>query len=169
MGAWLQRDADWNWKTLTYARYNELMRQSKEQFGHIIATDNPNLSAFRNAGGKMIIWHGWNDQLIFPEGTIQYYQNVIKTMGGIQATSQFARLFMVPGVEHCRGGAGPDKISGFNTLVNWVERDESPAVVMAKKVIDGRVVRELPLCPWPRKVTYRGVGDTNAASSYSCK
>lgn len=74
----------------------------------MIGPDNPDLTAFRNHGGKAIIWHGWADQLITAEGTIDYYKRLQEQMGGAEKTSQFARLFLAPGVAHCAGGTGPN-------------------------------------------------------------
>ena len=73
----------------------------------MIGTDNPDLSAFRDRSGKAIIWHGWADQLIPADATIDYYRRVQQQMGGPNETSDFVRLFLAPGVAHCRGGAGP--------------------------------------------------------------
>jgi len=93
--------------TITPAAYERFYDQSVEEFGTVIGTDNPDLTAFRDRGGKAILWHGWADQLITPEGTIDYYKRVQQQMGGAKKTSDFARLFLAPGVGHCGGGAGP--------------------------------------------------------------
>ena len=87
----------------------------------MFGTDNPNLSAFRDRGGKLILWHGWADPLIYAEGTIDYYTRVQQEMGGPQKTSSFARLFMAPGVGHCAGGPGPQPRQPFDSLISWVE------------------------------------------------
>ena len=72
----------------------------------MIGTDNPDLTEFSKRGGKAIVWHGWYDQLISAYGTVDYYNAVTQFMGGAEKTSQFLRLFMVPGVGHCGGGTG---------------------------------------------------------------
>ena len=92
----LTQNPQWDWATITHASYEQLWDQSVEQYGAVFGTDNPNLSAFRDRGGKLILWHGWADPLIYAEGTIDYYTRVQQQMGGPQKTSSFARLFMAP-------------------------------------------------------------------------
>jgi hypothetical protein len=65
------------------------------------------LSQFEKDGGKILIWHGLANQLIFPQGTINYYQRVQQAMGGARQTDSFARLFVAPGAQHCASAAGP--------------------------------------------------------------
>src|SRR5262245_21581316 len=96
-----------DWTTITPVGYQRFWDQSLEQYGLVIGTDNPDLTEFRNRGGKAIVWHGWADQLITTDGTIDYYKRVQQQMGGPQKTSEFIRLFLAPGVAHCGGGAGP--------------------------------------------------------------
>lgn len=107
IGIWLLQDPSWDWTTATYEHYDQLFVQSVEQYTSVIGTDNPDLRAFKRAGGKVVIWHGWADQLIFPQGTVNYYERVKAVMGGSQRTEDFVRLFMAPGVAHCAGGVGP--------------------------------------------------------------
>jgi hypothetical protein len=91
----------------------------------ILVADNPDLTDFRNRGGKAIVWHGWADQLISAEGTIDYYSRVQKQMGGSDKTSQFMRPFMAPGVGHCGGGSGPAPSGQQEALLAWVEDGKS--------------------------------------------
>jgi len=100
LGTWLQQNPAWDWKTLTCAQFDRLFAQSVAEFSAVIATDNPDLRAFRDHGGKILIWHGLADQLIFPQGTIQYYQRVQHAMGGPASTDSFARLFLASGAQH---------------------------------------------------------------------
>jgi feruloyl esterase len=142
------------------------------------ATD-PDLSRFAARGGKLIIYHGWNDPAISPWNSIQYFQNVQQTMGARQAAS-FLRLYMAPGVEHCVGGPGPDffgqlgvpteKDRGlFDVLEGWVESNTPPAGVVATKYgRDQKPAMTRPLCPYPEVAKYDGSGETNRAASFSC-
>ena len=98
-------------------------------YGLYAATD-PDLSAFEAAGGKLILWHGWADQHISPIGTIAYFETV-ESLIGVDRTSSFARLFMLPGVYHCRGGPGPDSIDMLSAVMEWVENDRAPEMVVA--------------------------------------
>lgn len=169
LGSWLQQNPDWDWKNLSYDDFDKLLLQSEKQYGPVVATDNPNLSAFKQAGGKLIIWHGWSDQLIFPRGTVHYYENVVSKMGGLQQAESFARLYMAPGVQHCSGGAGPDTIQGLDALVPWVEQGKAPAQIMAYKLNGNQVVNSRPLCAWPTQATYKGQGSTTEATNFICK
>jgi hypothetical protein len=135
----------------------------------VIGTDDPDLSAFRAEGGKVLIWHGWSDQLIFPEGTIDYYERVIDHFHSTEQVQRFARLFMAPGVFHCGGGTGPQVFDSFGALVRWVESGEAPDRIIASRVESNVVVRTRPLCAYPYVARYDGKGDPNSADSFECK
>jgi Tannase and feruloyl esterase len=166
---WIEQDPRWDWRTLDYAGFEQNMRESRRLFHDVIGTDDPDLSRFRASGGRLLIWHGWNDQLIFPMGTIDYYERVLRTMGNPHRVGRFARLFMAPGVQHCAGGPGPSTFDMFGELVRWVERGPAPDRIIASKVENGQVVRTRPLCAYPRVARYDGKGDPNSAASFACK
>ena len=113
----LAQNPGFDWTSVTRAGYERLWEQSTEQFGIVIGTDNPDLTAFRDRGGKVIVWHGWADQLITPSGTIDYYDRVNAEMGGAKSTERFVRLFMAPGVAHCAGGDGPQPSGQLEALM----------------------------------------------------
>ena len=137
----------------------------------MIGTDDPNLSPFRQSNGRLLLWHGWNDELIFPKGTIDYYERVVDAVSDSGPVSEFARLFMAPGVEHCDQGPGPDTFDMFGELVRWVEDGAAPDRVTAAKLNDGdgQVVRTRPLCPYPEAAVFDGTGDPNSEASFACK
>jgi hypothetical protein len=163
----LNQNPQWDWGALTPALYEQYWDQSVEEFSAVLATDNPDLSAFRDRGGKLILWHGWSDQLIYPEGTIDYYQRVQKQMGG-EGASKFARLFLAPGVGHCGGGPGPQPDGQFDAVVQWVEKGQAPEMLHAVRREKGAVVRTRPLCPFPLMAKYRGSGSTDDQASFAC-
>ncbi len=102
----------------------QIFRRSQELFNGVIGTDTPDLSSFKASGGKLLLWHGWSDELIFPRGTVDYYERVMQIMDGEASTTDFARLFLAPGVMHCNnpnGVAPTDTVNAFETLVQWVE------------------------------------------------
>jgi Tannase and feruloyl esterase len=135
--------------------------------GGIFDATNPNLTAFRNAGGKLILWHGLADPAISPIGTIAYYQAVEDFMGGPAATQQFARLFLMPGMSHCAGGQGPNSFDALTAIINWVEQRTAPDSLLTTQVPGAaKPVRSLPAYPYPLMATYNGTGDVNVASSY---
>jgi hypothetical protein len=165
----LMQNPQWDWTTVTAETYEELWDQSIEQFGAVFGTDNPDLSAFRDRGGRLIAWHGWADPLIYAEGTIDYHTRVQRVMGGPEKTASFLRLFMAPGVEHCGGGEGPAPSGQFEAVVRWVEEGKAPETLDAiRRDKAGEIVRSRPLCRYPLVARYKGRGSTDAAESFEC-
>jgi Tannase and feruloyl esterase len=162
---WIEQNPAFDWKTLDYAGFEQSFRVSQQLFNGVIGTDDSDLSEFRDAGGKVLIWHGWSDQLIFPEGSIDYYDRVIKTFHSTEQVQRFARLFMAPGVFHCGGGTGPQVFDSFGAL----ENGEAPDQITASRVENGVTVRTRPLCAYPYVARYDGKGDPNSAESFDCK
>jgi pimeloyl-ACP methyl ester carboxylesterase len=138
---WIEPNPAFDWKTLDYAGFEQSFRVSQQLVDGVIGTDDPDLSDFRDAGGKVLIWHGRSDQLIFPEGSIHYYDRVIKSFDGTEQVQRFARLFMAPGVFHCGGGTGPQVFDSFGALVRWVENGEAPDQITASRVENSVTVR----------------------------
>jgi hypothetical protein len=124
---WVQQDPTFDWTTLDYEAFTEAFRESQRLFNGVIGTDDPDLRPFRDAGGKVLLWHGSYDQLILPEGTIDYYRRVLRRMGGLHNVSRFARLLMAPGVFHCGGGVAgaATQFDAFGALVDWVESGDA--------------------------------------------
>jgi feruloyl esterase len=141
-------------------------RTTAEQSGIYDATD-PDLSAFRARGGKLILWHGWADQAISPYGTVAYYHAVTERMGGRQATEKFARLFMLPGVNHCGGGQAPNTFDALTPVLDWVERGVAPDRLVATETQNGSVVRTRPIFPYPLVARYDGTGSTDDAVNFT--
>ncbi|HVQ90022.1 MAG TPA: tannase/feruloyl esterase family alpha/beta hydrolase [Mycobacteriales bacterium] len=130
------------------------------------ATD-PDLTAFRRSGGKLILWHGWADQAIPPTGTVAYYQAIQDRSGGLAGTREFARLFMFPGVYHCGGGPAPNSFDLLTPLLNWVERATPPDSVTAARLDAGSVIRTRPVFAYPQVARYRGTGSTDDATNFA--
>jgi feruloyl esterase len=165
----LTQDPQFDPATVTPAGYERLFDQSVEQYTLVIATDNPDLAGFRNHGGKAIVWHGWADQLISAEGTVDYYTRVQKEMGGAKKTSDFIRLFMAPGVGHCGGGTGPAPTETLESLLAWVEDGKAPETLPAvRRDQAGAVTRRRPLCQYPLVAKYKGSGSTDDAANFVC-
>jgi feruloyl esterase len=130
------------------------------------ATD-PDLSPFRNRGGKLLMYFGWADTALAPMMGIDYYEKAVAKNG--PETGEFFRLFMVPGMFHCRGGAGPDRLDGLTALINWVEGGAAPKNITASQMTDGKLVRSRPLCPYPQVARYTGSGSPDEAANFTCK
>lgn len=129
------------------------------------ATDT-DLSAFRDRGGKLIMWFGWADPALNPMMGVEYYESVLRTMG--PGTRDFFRLYMMPGVFHCSGGVGCDAASRLAALIQWVEEGKAPDRIVAMKIAGGKVVRTRPLCPYPEVARYKGAGSIDDAESFVC-
>jgi hypothetical protein len=165
----LLQDPKWEWTSITGDRYDRLFDQSVEQWNMVFGTDNPDLKAFRDRGGKLIAWHGWADPLIYAQGTIDYFERVQQLLGA-DATATFMRLFMAPGVGHCTGGAGPQPSGQFEAVVAWVEEGKAPNTLDALvRDQSGAVTRSRPLCQYPLVAQYKGSGSTDAAASFECR
>jgi feruloyl esterase len=133
--------------------------------------DSTDLDALRNHGGKIIYFHGESDPVFSMNDTVAYYNALSTVYGG--ATPDFARLFLVPGMNHCGGGAyTTDSFDALHAIVNWVENDQAPDVLIAhpsapslSKLPQGTT---RPLCPYPQYARYNGSGDVNDAANFSC-
>src|SRR5262249_41939556 len=131
--------------------------------GFVDATD-PDLAAFKGHGGKLLLYAGWADTLITPINTVDYYDSVVKKMEGAGA-GDLARLFMVPGRGHCRGGDGPDTFDTIGTLEKWREKGTTPVTIPAVNRNSGLA---RPLCAYPQRASYKGTGDLKDAASWAC-
>jgi feruloyl esterase len=160
------QDPAWDFKTLNPER--DFSRAEKAIASTLDAID-PNLRHFADRGGKLLIYHGWSDPGIAPLNSVHYYENVVQTFGGAAKTRESIRLFMLPGVNHCRGGAGPDTFDGIGALSNWVENGRAPDSIEASHLTNGKVDRTRPLCPYPQVAAYKGGGSTDEAANFGCK
>ena len=166
---WITQNPQFDWTTMTPAAYEAFFDRSFEQYDLAIGTDNPDLAPFRDRGGKTIIWHGWADQLIPTDGSIDYYKRVQQQMGGAKKTSDFARFFLAPGVSHCAGGPGPQPSGVLDALLAWVEDGKAPETLTAvRRDQTGAVTRSRPLCQYPLVAKYKGTGSTDDAANFVC-
>jgi hypothetical protein len=165
---WIQQDPTFDWHDLGYAGFEDAFRRSQELFHDVMGADDPHLAPFRDAGGKLLMWHGWYDELIPAEGSIDYYERVIEMMGDPGEVADFARLFMAPGVLHCAGGPGHAEFDAFGALVEWVETGRPPDTIPASRIEAGGETSTRPLCPYPLVATYDGSGDPLQAASFDC-
>ncbi|HJT89706.1 MAG TPA: tannase/feruloyl esterase family alpha/beta hydrolase, partial [Bryobacteraceae bacterium] len=125
------------------------------------------LSAFKKHGGKLLLYHGWADQAIPPGHTVNFYKGVLAKMGPDQ--EDWLRLFMIPGMLHCRGGAGPDQFDKMAVIERWREDGMAPAQIIAAHVSNGQVDNTRPLCPYPQVAVYKGSGSIHDAGNFSCQ
>ncbi|MGJ5816512.1 tannase/feruloyl esterase family alpha/beta hydrolase [Paludibaculum fermentans] len=137
-----------------------------EELRQIIDANDPDLTAFRKHGGKLLMYFGWADPQLNPMMGVEYYERVLSTMG--DSATDFFRLFMVPGMFHCGGGVGTSQFDATTPLLNWVEQGKAPARIEAARVLDGKVVRTRPLCVYPEVARYKGSGSIDDTANFSC-
>jgi feruloyl esterase len=159
------QNPEWDYKTLDLDA--DVARAEKAHGGIMDAVD-PDLSAFFKRGGKLLQYHGWNDQAVAPANSVNYYQSVVDRLGGPSRVQSSYRLFMVPGMAHCGGGDGTSTFDALAALERWVERAEAPSQIPASRVANGVVNRTRPLCPYPQVARYRGSGSTDEAANFVC-
>lgn len=133
-----------------------------------ISADNPDLTAFRRHGGKLLMYSGWADPVVPPGDVVRYYEAAREFMGGTARTEDFFRLFMVPGMGHCGGGAGPATFDALGALDAWATKGVAPRKIIASHTSNGAVDRTRPLCPYPQVARWKGTGSTDDASQFAC-
>jgi feruloyl esterase len=158
-------DPNWDFRTFDVDRDTQT---ADSRIGSVVNAIDPDLKAFDARGGKIIMYHGWSDQLIAPMNSINYYGEVLSAMGGAQKTQEFMRLFMVPGMQHCQGGPGPNTFDSVTALEQWREHKVAPEKIVASHSTNGTTDITRPLCPYPQAAIYKGTGDTNEAKNFSC-
>jgi feruloyl esterase len=153
--------AEWDWSVHPFE-----MRQAERIYN---ATD-PDLRHVMRRGGKIILYHGWGDPGANPIRTLRYRDAVIGFMSeklgadkGAAATDQFLKLYMVPGMAHCGGGAGHSTVDWLSPLVSWVENGVAPGAIVGSRTGSTR-----PHCPYPQEAVYDGAGNPNDAASFAC-
>jgi hypothetical protein len=173
-----------SWDVNTFDPAKDVQAADDQTAAMLNATD-PNLKAFQAHGGKLILYHGWSDAAIAPQNTINYYQSVVSAVGPNQAAG-FVRLFMVPGMQHCFLGPGPNSFGQFIpatprdpqhdislALEQWVEKGIAPDSIIATKLKSdfnpaGGVARTRPLCAYPKVARWNGSGSSDDAANFTC-
>ena len=190
-------DPTWDYKTFDF---DNDVAFARRKLAPILDATNPDMSAFKRRGAKMIQYHGWIDASPHPRGSIEYYEDVVREQSpgkrrgdshredGLRRTQDFYRLFMVPGMEHCVGGPGPNAFGqilappplssdprddALSALEQWVEHGVAPKRIVAVKYVNDDpaqgVVRTRPLCPYPKVAVYAGRGSTDDAANFRCR
>ncbi|KAI1325096.1 putative esterase [Xylariaceae sp. FL0255] len=149
---------------MNQSQFVDYFDQSLSKLKAVWGTDNPDLSAFKARGGKLVTWHGWSDNLIAPQGTLDYWKRVVDTMGGEEEVDDFYRVFMAPGFAHCGGGPGPQlPTDNLAPVVEWLEKGIAPETFLFSGNGQSRA-----LCKYPKELEYKGYGNVSDASSWKC-
>jgi len=160
--AWWPTIPNYDWRSFNFDTDPQKLTYSASTYSAI----DTNLVPFMSNGGKLIAYHGWSDWAITPLLSIDYWSKVQAAMGD---TSQYYRLFMVPGMGHCGGGPGPNSADYLTALEKWVENGQAPASIVATHTNSAGVAdRTRPLCPYPQVARYKGTGSIDEAGNFSC-
>lgn len=129
--------------------------------------DSTQLSTFSGRGGKLLLYHGISDPVFSANDIISYYQTMAADNGGMEATKQWSRLYLIPGMNHCGGGPALDQFDALSAIVDWVEKGSAPVSLRATgAAFPGR---SRPLCAFPQHPLYKGTGSTEDAANFECK
>lgn len=160
---WVKKDPSFDISKITHQEWDELFHASVNEYASIIGTSDPDLSAFKRRGGKMITWHGTVDAAIPFNGTTDYYDRVLRCD---PEAADYYRFFVAPGVDHCQNcGVSPPPT--MNHIVDWVENGVAPDTLKASGMNGLGVRVERDLCMYP-KVQYYAGGDPTVSSSFIC-
>jgi len=155
-------DPEWDYTKYDLSTWKA---DTKRTASYLNAT-NPDLSAFKSKGHKLLLWHGWADAGLSPLATIKYYDEV---KARDPKVDEYVRMFMLPGVLHCAGGAGPANVDWAAAIDGWVESGKAPERLIAQKGTGAAVTRTRPLCAYPQHAAYTGTGSTDQAENFVCK
>jgi feruloyl esterase len=142
------------------------------RLGGLLDADQTDVGPFIRGGGRLLIWHGWSDPAIPGQMSIDLYERMkraTRQYAGQTPTHQAVRLFMVPGVQHCGGGAGLNGFDPLTALEKWVEEGAAPEHITASQLVDGKVARSRPVCAYPKVARYRGSGNPDEEGSFECR
>lgn len=159
---------DWNWRSFDFDRDAAAM---SDKLAPDLNATSLNLDVFREHGHKLLIYHGWSDWLVAPLESVEYRNALVSHSPG-KNLNDFYRLFMVPGMNHCAGGVGPDHFDALSSVVDWVETGHAPDKIIASQFRadrdSGPPVRTRPLCVYPQVAQYLGKGSIDDAANFSC-
>jgi hypothetical protein len=161
--AWAHQDLNYDFRPLPLSQWDDVHERVTRTLGPLINLGSPDLDRTRNSGAKVLMWHGLADPAMPWPQNVRYYNQVIDHYQGLENVTPWFRFYLAPGVNHCGGGVGPQPQGLFDTLMNWAENGVAPDSIPSSG--NGRT---RPLCPYPQMAVYDGVGDPNAASSFSC-
>jgi Tannase and feruloyl esterase len=161
------KDPDWDYKTRPIDFDSDIALSDQVKDANAV---DPDLKRFFARGGKLLLVEGWNDAAVPPKVAINYYKKVVATVGA-RTTRESMRFFMVPGMGHGPGTAGPDNYN-FDSLAileQWKQTGKAPETLIVSHFKDGMEVGKRLVCQYPQVAMYKGSGNTEDPTSYSCR
>lgn len=158
--------ADYNYRDFNFDTDVAKAEEMARLYDPVAPHEAPDLRAFQQSGGKLLVYHGWADAGVSPMALLDYYAQVTSRQGGHEKVQEWFRVFMVPGMFHCRGGNAPNTFELLPALVQWVEQGQAPDRVVATQSGPSGVIRTRPLFPHPAFAKYTGKGDVNNATNW---
>jgi feruloyl esterase len=162
----VHKNPDWDFRAFNGDQ--DVAVAEKLDHDNVLKATDPDLKKFVSHGGKLILYHGWSDNLIAPLNSVNYFSSVASKLGGPEKTEESVRLFMAPGMGHCSGGDGPNTFDMVSALEQWVEQGKAPERVIASHRTAGQVDRTRPLCPYPEVARYKGAGGIDDDANFVC-
>jgi feruloyl esterase len=159
--------ADPNWDPATFNAATDIERTLRADSNDVLNSSSTDLKAFFDRGGKLLMYHGWNDTQVTPLNSINYFQKVVSRFGP-QIAGTSIQLYMVPGMNHCFGGPGTDVFNKVAAIEQWRLAGTAPERIPASHVTNGAVDRTRPLCPLGRVAKWTGSGSTDEAANFAC-
>ncbi len=158
--------ADYNYRDFNFDTDVAKTEEMARLYDPVAPHEAPDLRGFEKSGGKLIVYHGWADAGVSPMALLDYYAQVTSRQGGQEKVQDWFRVFMVPGMFHCRGGNAPNTFELLPALVRWVEQGQAPERVVATQSGSNGVIRTRPLFPYPAFAKYTGKGDVNSETNW---
>jgi feruloyl esterase len=159
------KDPSWDISRFNPAKDYDLAMLSDSD--KVLSLTDPNLKPYFDRGGKLLIYHGWQDPQVPAQSTVRYFNNVLKTTGQKYAGTSI-QLYMIPGMNHCQGGPGTDTFDKMGAIESWVATGKAPAQIVASHLTQGKVDRTRPLCPFGQAAKWKGTGSTDDAANFAC-
>ncbi len=160
----VHKDKDWNWRRFNLATD---LAAGDAVDGGVLASADADLRPFFDRGGRLLMYHGWSDPQIPPGNTVAFFNRIVERAGPA-AVGRSVQLYMVPGMNHCRGGVGTDRFNAVAAIEQWMLTGAAPGRLIASRVVDGKVDRTRPLCAYGTVARWNGVGNTDEAASFEC-
>lgn len=155
-------DPEWDYRGYDFSTFEH----DSARLASVADALDAGLDGFKKAGGKLIVWHGWTDLNISAYTSIDYFEEAEQLDASIR---DHFRLFLMPGVFHCGGGPGPDRVDWLTTIEDWVEKDQAPKQPTAYRVADGKIDMARPLCVYPEQAVYTGSGNGKEVGHFKCR